>query len=405
MSSAALTPAPTAGAPADMPRSLTQIVLANAIRRPGARVGLAWLGIVAFLAVFAPLLANSYPIVIKMDGRWSSPLLRNLTAADVVLFAGTAAALTLLFVRSVPVPLRLLILLGVILVSTALAVWAIRPPKLRVYEEYREAEAAGRVQYVLRAPIPYSPSDYLRDRFHADQPPAPHPWAPNSKHWLGTDRNGGDILSRMIHACRIAMSVGFISTGIALIVGAIIGGLMGYFAGWVDLLGMRLVEIFSSMPTFYLLLACVAFFGRDLYIMMVILGLVGWVGIARFVRAEFLKLRHQDFVHAATAAGLPLHRILFRHILPNAMAPVLVSISFSIAAAILAETGLTFIGLGLVDEPSWGQLLNQAVSPGGGFHWWLAVFPGMAIFLTVFAYNMIGEALRDALDPRIMKRE
>jgi peptide/nickel transport system permease protein len=205
----------------------------------------------------------------------------------------------------------------------------------------------------------------------------------------------------MIHACRIAMSIGFIATGIGLVIGIIVGGLMGYFSGIVDLIGMRLVEIFSAIPTMFLLLALVATFGRNLYLMMVIIGLTGWVGDARFVRAEFLKLRNQDFVQAALAAGLPLHRVLFRHILPNALAPLLVSASFGVASAVLVESSLSFLGLGLVDEPSWGDLLNQAVSSGGGFVWWLAVFPGLAIFLTIFAYNLVGESLRDALDPRL----
>jgi peptide/nickel transport system permease protein len=197
------------------------------------------------------------------------------------------------------------------------------------------------------------------------------------------------------------MSIGFIATGIAIVVGALVGGLMGFFVGKVDLIGMRLVEIFSSVPTLYLLLAFVAVFDRNLYIMMAIIGLTTWPGDARFVRAEFLRLRNQDFVQAARAAGLPLRSILFRHMLPNAMAPLLVSASFGIALAILYESTLSFLGLGLVDEPSWGKMLSQATGEAGTFYWWLAVFPGGAIFLTVFAYNLIGEAVRDALDPKL----
>src|SRR5204863_4919723 len=130
-------------------------------------------------------------------------------------------------------------------------------------------------------------------------------------------------------------------------------------------------------------------------------GLTTWTGDARFVRGEFFRLRKQDFVQAAQAAGLPRISIIFRHMLPNGITPVLVTTSFGVASAILYESTLSFLGLGLVDEPSWGQLLNQAVSEAGGFQWWLATFPGLAIFLTVFSYNLIGEALRDALDPRL----
>jgi peptide/nickel transport system permease protein len=140
--------------------------------------------------------------------------------------------------------------------------------------------------------------------------------------------------------------------------------------------------------------------------MMVVIGLVSWTGNARYIRAEFLKLRKLDFVQAGVAAGLPLRSILFRHMLPNGIAPVLVNASFGIAGAILLESTLSFLGLGLgPEDPSWGQLLNQARSGGTGFNWWIATFPGMAIFLTVFAYILIGEAMRDALDPRLLKRE
>lgn len=133
--------------------------------------------------------------------------------------------------------------------------------------------------------------------------------------------------------------------------------------------------------------------------MMAIIGLTSWTGYCRFIRAEFLKLRQQDFIQAARACGLPLSSILFRHMLPNGVGPVLVSASFGVASAILAETTLSFLGLGLVDEPSWGAMLNQALGAGGTFQWWMAIFPGLAIFLTVFSYNLIGEALRDAIDP------
>jgi peptide/nickel transport system permease protein len=206
----------------------------------------------------------------------------------------------------------------------------------------------------------------------------------------------------MIHAARIALGIGFVATGIAMLIGVIIGGLMGYFSGVVDMIGMRLVEIFEAIPTLFLLLTFVAFFGRSLYIMMIIIGITSWPGYARYIRAEFLKLRQQEFVQAAVAAGLPLPSILFRHMLPNGIAPLLVAASFGVASAILAEATLSFLGLGLVDDPSWGQMLNQAVR-SSTFNWWMAVFPGGAIFLTVFAYNLVGEALRDAIDPYLKK--
>jgi peptide/nickel transport system permease protein len=295
---------------------------------------------------------------------------------------------------------KLLALAGVLAISAILAYAWVSPPKLVIYEQYRVAETEGHYDWVLYAPVPYSPKDYQRDRGETGLE-AP---LSNSErtHWFGTEQNGADVLSRMIHASRIALGIGFVATGIAMVLGVIIGGLMGYFSGVVDILGMRLVEIFEAVPTLFLLLTFVAFFGRSLYIMMVIIGITSWPGYARYVRAEFLRLRKQDFVQAAEAAGLPLSSILFRHMLPNGMGPVLVSASFGVAAAILAEATLSFLGLGLVDDPSWGEMLNQAVQ-SSSFNWWMAAFPGGAIFFTVFAYNLIGEALRDAIDPYLSK--
>jgi len=164
------------------------------------------------------------------------------------------------------------------------------------------------------------------------------------------------------------------------------------------------VEIFSAIPTLFLLLAFVAAFGANLYMMMVIIGLTSWVGYAVFIRAEFLRLRQQDFVQAARACGLPLWSILFRHMLPNGVAPVLVSASFGVAGAILAERTLSFLGIGRVEAASWGTLRPQALGVGGTFYWWIALYPGLAIFLTVFAYNLVGEALRDAIDPHMARK-
>jgi peptide/nickel transport system permease protein len=210
----------------------------------------------------------------------------------------------------------------------------------------------------------------------------------------------------MIHACRVALTIGIIATSIAVFIGIVLGGLMGYFAGWVDMFGMRVVEIVQSIPTLILLLIITATYGRSIYLMMTVIGLVSWTANARYIRAEFLKLRKLDFVQAGIASGLPLRSILFRHMLPNGVAPVLVNASFGIAGAILLESTLSFLGLGLgPEDPSWGQLLNQARSGGTGFNWWIATFPGLAIFLTVFAYILIGEAMRDALDPSLRKRE
>jgi ABC-type dipeptide/oligopeptide/nickel transport system permease subunit len=220
-------------------------------------------------------------------------------------------------------------------------------------------------------------------------------------HLMGTTLDGRDMASRMMHACRIALSIGLIATGIAVVIGVLVGGLLGYFSGWVDLIGLRLVEVFSAIPVLFLLITLVAVWGRNLYLIMTIIGLTGWMGYAYFVRAEFFRIRKMDYVQAARATGTPLGSLLLRHMLPNGVTPVLVSASFGVAAAILTESVLSFLGLGLVDEPSWGQMLQQARQGlGGDFAWWIAVFPIGAIFLTVMAYNLIGESMRDAIDPQ-----
>ena len=281
--------------------------------------------------------------------------------------------------------------------SGALAWGSPDPPPVVVYSAYREALATGEAAWARFAPLAYSPNDRQRDvmaREGVDTRFLP----PGPQHPLGTTEAGADVLSRMIHASRIALTIGLISTGIATVLGVMVGGVLGYFSGWLDLLGMRFVEIFSAIPVIFLLIMIVAFYGRDLYLIMTVLGLTGWVGFALYTRAEFLKLRKMDYVQAARAVGAPLHAILFRHMLPNGVTPVLVLVSFGIASAILTESTLSFLGLGLVEEPSWGAMLQESRRPGA--HLGLLFPPGLAIFVTVFAYNLIGEALRDALDVR-----
>jgi len=374
-------------------------IIKQAFVNKGAQIGLFWVIFLIIMAVFAPFLANSHPLIISVNGNVSSPLLIHLNAVDVSLFLVFFVFVLLGFIKIEFRYKIICFIITTILISSISTIF-VSPPKLTIYEQYREAEKAGNIDWLIRTPIQYSPKDYLRDLGDTG---LDAPFAVNHRiHIFGTDENGADVLSRMIYASRIALGIGFIATGIAMFIGVIIGGLMGYFSGVYDMLGMRLVEIFEAIPTLFLLLTFVAFFGHSLYLMMVIIGITSWSGYARFVRAEFLRLREQDFVQAAIACGLPLRSILFRHMLPNGVAPVLVAASFGVASAILAEATLSFLGLGLVDDPSWGQMLNQAVQ-SATFNWWMAAFPGGAIFLTVFSYNMMGESLRDAIDPHLKK--
>ena len=366
-------------------------------RRGSARVGMAWILVLVFCAVFAPFIANSMPLVLKLNGQWSFPLFQFLTPADLILQICLWSGVALYFTRRQAAAFRIVILSIAVFLSV-LCLWLVRPPGPMVFATYVDAARSGKAQFILRTPISFSPDDHLDDQPRLRNTP------PTLHHPLGVTSGRADLLSNMIYASRIALSIGFISTGIAVIVGCTLGGLMGYYGGIVDLLGMRLSEIFSAIPTLLLLLCFVAVFEPNLYIMMAIIGLTSWVGYATFVRAEFLSLRDRDFVHAARAAGVPTWSILFRHMLPNGITPVLVSASFGVAGAILAESTLSFLGIGLKGEASWGGLLNEATSESGTFYWWIALYPGLAIFLTVFSYNLIGEALRDALDPKLLKR-
>jgi len=222
-------------------------------------------------------------------------------------------------------------------------------------------------------------------------------------HPLGTDTLGQSVLSQMLHACRISISIGLVSTSIAVIIGVTIGSLMGYFGGWVDMILYRVVEMFMAIPVLFLLIVAAGVLEKNIYVMMAIIGCFSWTGAARFIRAEFMKLRETDYIQAAKAMGLPLWSILFKHMLPNGVTPVLVESSFLIAAAILIEATLSYLGLGPTGQASWGTLLRNASGETGTFIWWLAIFPGAAIFLTTLAYNLVGEALRDAIDPKLKK--
>lgn len=224
---------------------------------------------------------------------------------------------------------------------------------------------------------------------------------PGGEHMLGTDDTGRDVLARMIWGTRISMSVGFIAVGISLIIGILMGAAAGYYRGWVDVVILRIIETMLCFPGLVLILALIAFLGRDMKILMLVIGVVSAPEVARLVRGEFLRLREADFAVAARATGLGDFRIMLRHILPNALAPVLVQATFGVAGAILAESALSFLGLGVPPPTaSWGEILSQS-KRYVDFAWWLVVFPGAAIFITVTAFNLVGEGLRDAMDPRL----
>ncbi|MDY6863343.1 MAG: oligopeptide ABC transporter permease [Thermodesulfobacteriota bacterium] len=229
-----------------------------------------------------------------------------------------------------------------------------------------------------------------------------HP--PSRDHFLGTDNLGRDILSRMLYGAKISLLVGFFAVSISIIIGIIIGAVSGFYGGIIDIILMRFVDMMLCFPTFFLILTVVALVGPSIINIMMVIGITSWMGTARLVRAEFLSLKEREFVQAARALGTLDVRIIFRHILPNALAPVIVSATLGIASAILVEAGLSFLGFGVQPpEPSWGNILTE-----GRLYifdaWWLTFFPGMAILFAVLSFNLLGEGLRDALDPRLRGR-
>jgi len=224
---------------------------------------------------------------------------------------------------------------------------------------------------------------------------------PTWQHLCGTDQLGRDVLSRMIWGAGISLKVGFVATGIAVVIGALLGALAGYYGGWWDMVIMRLVDVMLCFPTFFLILAVIAFLEPSIWNIMIIIGATGWMGIARLVRADFMSLKERDFVTAARVLGASDTRIIFRHILPNAMTSILVAATLGVAGAILTESALSFLGIGVQPPtPSWGNILT-AGKDNIDIAWWLSLYPGLAILITVLGYNLLGEGIRDALDPRL----
>ncbi|HAF01543.1 MAG TPA: peptide ABC transporter permease [Methylophilaceae bacterium] len=224
--------------------------------------------------------------------------------------------------------------------------------------------------------------------------------APSMQHWMGTDGLGRDVLSRMLYGGQISLLVGLVAVGISTAIGIVLGALSGYYKGWVDTLIMRLVDVMLSIPSFFLILAVIAFLEPSIINIMIVIGLTSWMGVTRLVRAEFLSLSEREFVQASRTLGAKDARLIFTHLLPNSLTPIIVSSVLGVASAVLMESGLSFLGLGVqAPQASWGNILTDG-KEYIQFAWWLSLYPGMAILITVLGYNLLGEGLRDALDPR-----
>jgi peptide/nickel transport system permease protein len=358
---------------------------ADSFARNGLRVVIA----LFIVAALAPFLANSHALIRVADGRVTFPIFPILEPIEwrFLLYVPLGGLIYFLRVRFPERPkLYFLLLVGfVALVEIGLALT--HPVNDPTNDRDRPAS------FKLMPPIPYSPIESTPDPF------SPPSW----KHLCGTDSTGRDIAARMLHGARTSLSIGFIAQSIALLVGVTLGGLAGYYRGWFDIGVCRFIEILDCFPPLLLILVAISLFDsqNNMFYIMAVIGLTSWTGLARLVRGEFLRLSSQPFPQAARALGASDFRVIVRHLLPNALGPILVSATFGVASAILIESSLSFLGFGMqAPTPSWGDILSDA-RRYIDFAWWLAFFPGIAILMTIMAYNFVGEGLRDAVDPRL----
>jgi peptide/nickel transport system permease protein len=367
-------------------------------------VGLAIIALLTLVAVFAPFLADNRPILFKKGGDLSSPLLSGFTPADWFLFLGFLIAFgSLIAFRRLRgrkwergrATRRILLVTAPLWL--ALVVFSMtRKDFIDARDYWQETQEFKAGDWSVFPLVPFS---YDQQNLMAIME-KPGSRDPRGSHWLGTDATGRDITARIIHGSRISLSVGFVAVGIYIAIGTFVGSLAGYYGGRVDAVLSRFIEVIICFPTLFLILTVLAVLPQSIFTIMAVIGITNWPNVARLVRAEFLKQKSLDYVSAARALGASPRRVIFRHILPNATSPVFVSATFGIAGAILIESALSFLGLGVPPPaPSWGQTLSAGRADP--VYWWLAVFPGAAIFITMTSFNLLGEALRDALDPRL----
>ena len=275
----------------------------------------------------------------------------------------------------------------------------------RRFRENRLAVAAaytvaGLYLLALLAPLvaPHDPTvieNALRDRY----------LSPSLAHPFGTDEFGRDLFSRALYGAQVSLSVGLLAVAIAITIGTVYGAIAAYVGGWVDNVLMRIVDVIIAFPTFFLMLLLVGVFEANIVVLVLILGLTSWTGTARFIRGEILSLKERDFVEGARAIGLPGHVILVRHLIPSAMAPVMVSAALMVGGMVGAEAGLSFLGIGIQPPtPSWGNMLS-AGQDALLVAWWVAFFPGCLLALVILCFNLIADGLRDALDPKTLMRK
>ncbi len=374
----------------------------------------------SLLAIFAPVLAQNQAFAFREASGWRFPWFESLF--DRLVFENAVDIFFNLLLVSSP------LLVGVYLVARRRLGSRFAGARPRVL---RRLAAAVAIVYVAIAPTHFGPVENplsysrpvvnyrtlweaARAQGHApaavfplhrysyrETDPARSLLGPSTEHPLGTDTEGRDVLARMLYGTRISLTIGVVAVALYVVIGVVIGALAGYFGGAVDAALSRLIEVMICFPTFFLILTLAALIEqRSIFHVMIIIGITSWTGVARLVRAEFLKHKSLEYVQAARALGVPARRIIFGHVLPNASAPVLVSATFGVASAILVESSLAFLGVGDLTVASWGETLNAGRLEG---KLWLILAPGLAIFAVVTLFNLVGEGLRDALDPKLRR--
>ena len=336
------------------------------------------------IAAFAPFIANSHAIIRYGDNGPEFPIFRSLEAIEWRFLIYVPLAAAVYFLRKRQWLPYIVAILAIAATETSLA---LTHP---VNDATNDRNYGGSA---IMPPIPYSPNESSPAQF------SPPSW----QHWCGTDYTGRDIAARMVHGARTSLSIGFVAVSIALLVGVTLGGLAGFYRGWFDIALFRFIEILDCFPPLLLILVVIGVFNsqNNMFVIMAVIGLTSWTGLARLVRGEFLRLVGQPFPQAARTLGAGDIHIILRHLLPNALGPILVSATFGVASAILIESSLSFLGFGMqAPTSSWGDILSDA-RLYIDFAWWLAFFPGLAILITIMSYNFVGEALRDAVDPRL----
>jgi peptide/nickel transport system permease protein len=346
-----------------------------------------WIILVAGFGLGAKVLPATRRVVfglvaVALLGAAFSPILSG------TIFVGAIFAIIGLTYQTRPIVIPAVALIGILLGT-------IFHPISQEYVVYVDVqstlEEAGEPVESLFPVVPYS---FRGTGFNPLEGPTP-------EHLFGIDQSTRDVGVRVLFGTRISLTIGFIAVAIYVTLGIIIGASAGFYGGKVDLIVQRVIEVVMCIPSFFLILTVIALVGKpSIFMIMATIGLVRWTGVARLIRGEFLRLRNQDFVTAAQALGFPTSRIIFQHVLPNALGPVLVSAAFGVASAILLESSLAFLGLGDLSAPSWGQTLQEGYSSGA---WHLILIPGFTIFFTVLLLNLVGEGVRDAMDPKMRK--